>query len=85
MNKARIQHPGFFMRVSGLSNQIVKEQPVSAQPAVVAGKPIRANFLFRSKDLSNWEYLHPFVEGWFNVVSVKALRHSGVASSGRPA
>jgi beta-fructofuranosidase len=26
------------------------------------GKPIRANFLFRSKDLANWEYLHPFVE-----------------------
>jgi len=26
------------------------------------GKPIRADFLFRSKDLANWEYLHPFVE-----------------------
>ena len=26
------------------------------------GKPIRANFLFRSEDLANWEYLHPFVE-----------------------
>jgi beta-fructofuranosidase len=26
------------------------------------GKPIRANFLFRSNDLENWEYLHPFVE-----------------------
>jgi len=26
------------------------------------GKVIRANFLFRSKDLANWEYLHPFVE-----------------------
>lgn len=25
-------------------------------------KPIRANFLFRSGDLENWEYLHPFVE-----------------------
>jgi beta-fructofuranosidase len=27
-----------------------------------AGKPVRANFLFRSKDLANWEYMHPFVE-----------------------
>ena len=26
------------------------------------GKPVRANFLFRSKDLATWEYLHPFVE-----------------------
>ena len=26
------------------------------------GKPVRANFLFRSPDLANWEYLHPFVE-----------------------
>ena len=26
------------------------------------GKRVRANFLFRSKDLANWEYLHPFVE-----------------------
>ena len=26
------------------------------------GRPTRANFLFRSKDLANWEYLHPFVE-----------------------
>ncbi len=25
-------------------------------------KLIRANFLFRSKDLANWEYMHPFVE-----------------------
>ena len=27
------------------------------------GKPIRANFLFRSRGLVDWEYLHPFVEG----------------------
>ncbi|MCY3833129.1 MAG: glycoside hydrolase family 32 protein [Chloroflexi bacterium] len=27
-----------------------------------ANKPIRANFLFRSSDLENWEYLHPFIE-----------------------
>jgi beta-fructofuranosidase len=27
------------------------------------GKPIRANYLFRSKDLFSWEYLHEFVEG----------------------
>ena len=26
------------------------------------GKPIRANFLFRSKDLAKWEYMHEFVE-----------------------
>ena len=26
------------------------------------GKRIRANYLFRSKDLAKWEYLHPFVE-----------------------
>jgi beta-fructofuranosidase len=26
------------------------------------GKPVRANFLFRSKDLAKWEYLHPFAE-----------------------
>ena len=26
------------------------------------GKRIRANFLLRSTDLANWEYLHPFVE-----------------------
>ena len=26
------------------------------------GKRIRANFLWRSKDLAKWEYLHPFVE-----------------------
>lgn len=26
------------------------------------GKRIRANFLFRSKDLAKWEYMHPFVE-----------------------
>ena len=27
-----------------------------------ASKPVRANFLFRSSDLANWDYLHPFVE-----------------------
>jgi beta-fructofuranosidase len=26
------------------------------------GKRVRANFLFRSKDLAKWEYLYPFVE-----------------------
>jgi len=26
------------------------------------GKKVRTNFLFRSEDLGNWEYLHPFVE-----------------------
>ncbi|MGQ8338994.1 glycoside hydrolase family 32 protein, partial [Sunxiuqinia sp. A32] len=27
------------------------------------GKPIRADYLFRSKDLLTWEYMHEFVEG----------------------
>jgi len=27
------------------------------------GRPVRADFLFRSEDLATWEYLHPFVEG----------------------
>lgn len=27
-----------------------------------AGKPIRANYLFRSKDLVHWEYMHEFIE-----------------------
>lgn len=27
------------------------------------GKPLAADYLFRSKDLATWEYLHPFVEG----------------------
>jgi beta-fructofuranosidase len=26
------------------------------------GKPVRADFLFRSKDLAHWEYLHEFLE-----------------------
>jgi beta-fructofuranosidase len=26
------------------------------------GKPVRANFLFRSGDLATWDYLHPFTE-----------------------
>ncbi len=37
-----------------LSNGRVKEGP--------GGKNVRANFLFRSNDLANWEYLHKFVE-----------------------
>ena len=32
------------------------------KPEGPAGKPMRANFLFRSADLEHWEYLHPFVE-----------------------
>ena len=32
------------------------------KPAGPGGKPIRANFLFRSPDLEHWEYLHPLVE-----------------------
>lgn len=27
------------------------------------GNQVRANYLFKSDDLKNWEYLHPFVEG----------------------
>lgn len=32
------------------------------KPEGPAGKPVRANYLLRSKDLEHWEYLHPFVE-----------------------
>jgi beta-fructofuranosidase len=32
-------------------------------PAGPDGKPLRTDFLFRSKDLVHWEYLHPFDEG----------------------
>lgn len=32
------------------------------RPVGPGGKNIRAEFLFKSKDLSKWEYLHPFVE-----------------------
>jgi len=35
----------------------------SGLPNGPEGKPIRAHFLFRSKDLINWEYMHEFVEG----------------------
>ncbi len=31
-------------------------------PTGPAGKPVRVNYLSKSKDLENWEYLHPFVE-----------------------
>jgi beta-fructofuranosidase len=33
------------------------------QPTGPGGEPMAADFLLRSKDLENWEYLHPFVEG----------------------
>jgi beta-fructofuranosidase len=32
------------------------------KPEGPAGKPVRANFLFESEDLTHWTYLHPFVE-----------------------
>lgn len=32
------------------------------KPEGPAGKPVRANYLFRSVDLEHWDYLHPFVE-----------------------
>ena len=31
-------------------------------PTGPGGKPVRAEFLHRSKDLAKWEYLHPFLE-----------------------
>jgi beta-fructofuranosidase len=31
-------------------------------PEGPGGKPVRADFLFRSLDLANWEYMHEFVE-----------------------
>jgi len=31
-------------------------------PEGPGGKPVRANFLLRSENLADWEYLHPFVE-----------------------
>ena len=31
-------------------------------PEGPGGKPVRAEFLHRSKDLAEWEYLHPFLE-----------------------
>jgi beta-fructofuranosidase len=33
------------------------------KPIPESGKPVRAEFLHRSKDLANWEYLHTFIEG----------------------
>ena len=32
-------------------------------PEGPGGRPVRADFLFRSKDLKTWQYLHEFVEG----------------------
>jgi len=32
------------------------------RPVGPGGKKVRANFLLKSKDLTQWEYLHPFVE-----------------------
>ena len=31
-------------------------------PAGPGGRPVRANYLFRSKDLEHWEYMHEFVK-----------------------
>ena len=36
--------------------------PPARGPTDPAGKPVRAEFLHRSKDLATWEYLHPFLE-----------------------
>ncbi len=33
-------------------------------PKGPGGKPVRANFLHRSKDLAKWEYLHEFIDGY---------------------
>ncbi len=43
---------GFYYSLSG-----------GCLPEGPGGKPVRANFLFRSSNLIDWEYLHPFVEG----------------------
>src|SRR5690606_36157999 len=32
------------------------------EPMPAGGGPVRANYLFRSKDLKNWEYMHEFIE-----------------------
>ena len=32
-------------------------------PHIPSGRRTRANFLLKSKDLINWKYLHPFIEG----------------------
>ena len=32
-------------------------------PHEPTGRRTRANFLFKSKDLATWDYLHPFIEG----------------------
>jgi len=32
-------------------------------PSEIGNRPVRANYLFRSKDLANWEYMHEFIEG----------------------
>ena len=32
-------------------------------PHKPSGRRTRANFLFKSKDLVSWDYLHPFIEG----------------------
>ena len=42
---------GFYYSLSG-----------GTLPNGPGGKPTRANFLFRSENLTKWEYLHPFVE-----------------------
>ena len=33
-------------------------------PKGPGGKPVRANFLHRSRDLAKWEYLHEFIDGY---------------------
>lgn len=35
----------------------------ATQPTGPAGKTVPLESLFRSRDLANWEYMHPFVEG----------------------
>ncbi len=46
---------GFYYSVSGGKEGRLPEGP--------GGKFVRVNFLFRSKDLMNWEYMHTFIEG----------------------
>ena len=45
-------HGGFYYSISG-----------GTLPHEPSGRRTRAQFLYRSRDLATWEYLHPFVEG----------------------
>lgn len=48
---------GFYYALSG-----------SASPQVEGGRNVRTEYLFRSADLRDWEYLHPLVKGDFDCI-----------------